>query len=127
MERGLPPERERDYILSVETAEEAVAEGRLALARQLIGQLEQDFPHLAIGGILRCELGLLGGHLGAAQATCAAAVKLQEDAAPAHLLSALVDGRLGRCRQATAEARRALALDPALAGALQPLQARCLF
>lgn len=123
--RGLPPRRERDYILAIETAEAAINDGRLRLAARLVEQIGEDFPGLPAAPLLRCELRLREGKLAAADAACAAALALQEDAASAHLLAALVAARLNRCAGVAAHGDRALALDPGLAPLILQARARC--
>jgi hypothetical protein len=123
--RGLPPRRERDYILAIETAEAAINEGKLRLAAQLVQQMGEEFPGLPAAPLLRCELRLREGKLAAADAACAAALQLQEDAASAHLLAALVAARLNRCAGVLTHGDRALALDPGLAPVIRQAKARC--
>ncbi len=122
---GLPPQRERDYILSLETAEAAVSGGRVRLATQLGEQLGRDFPGLPAGPIVQCEVHLSAGRLDAARAACESALHRQEDASAAHLLLALLDLHKGRCAKAQAHADRALALDPSLQAALRPVREQC--
>lgn len=123
--RGLAPPQERDYILSLEATEAAIKQDRLRVATRLIEQLDSAFPSLPAAPLLRCGLHLRQGHLPAAQAACQLALQREAESAPAHLLSAMVAWRLGRCQDVRAHADEALRLDPTLAETLGRLRVRC--
>jgi hypothetical protein len=70
--RGLPPEREGEYLRQLAIGEEALRLGRLRVTEQMALQLDREFPRLPAAAHLRCRLALARHQARQAQGACQA-------------------------------------------------------
>jgi tetratricopeptide (TPR) repeat protein len=112
----LEPAREREYIAAVELTRTAIGLDKLETAAQLAKQVKRDFPRLAGGDELQCEVALRQSKLPAAAAACDAALARKEDLPAAHYYAGLIAARGGKRKPAVAHLKRSIALEPALRG-----------
>lgn len=109
---GLPPEREWEYLRSVEQGLVAAGEGRRNVTEQMAEQLRREFPRLPGGPLLDCALALKDGRLPAASQACQMALAQQEDLVTAHRQAAAIAARQHQLAQAILHLGQAIELDP---------------
>jgi len=115
-----------DVVVQVRQAEQHVAGGDLAAARQCLDRAVEILPDeleltVALGNVL-----LRLGDIEAARREFTKAAVLHPEHVPAHTDLAVVLLHLGRAGEAESSARQALALEPTNLGALKVLARICL-